>query len=198
MKLEACQQCPIYNDGLYQLGIRKHIHSAPRYVENSGKKKVLIVAEAFGQNEDVVNAPLIGRSGKLLDQLLHETGIDKYDIKIDNTVKCRPIKLEGNKCKNRTPTEQEIKHCTEHYLDETLEFNPDFIILLGRVPFKAFFPDKEPSKYRGKILWYKYNDRKIMTVLTYHPAACLYQPTNKPALLKQLANISAYLADHKI
>lgn len=187
-----CGSCPIYNDGLLQLGVRKHCKGDPRFVQNAEQKRILICAEAFGENEDIVNKPLVGRSGKLLDQLLIESGLDKFDLKIDNAVKCRPIKLEAGKYKNRTPTDEEI-NCCRPYMTDTLSFNPDLIILLGRIPFKAFFPDKEPAEYRGKGLKYIHNDREIMTMLTFHPAACLYSPTNKPTLLRHLKNAASYL-----
>lgn len=192
MKQEICSKCPIYNDGLYDIGIRHNIKGAPRYVLNEGKKKILCVAEAFGEQEDIVNQPLVGRSGKLLDQLLQESGLSNYHIKFDNVVKCRPIKLESGKYKNRTPTDEEIL-CCHPYLDETLSFDPDLIILFGNIPFKSFFPDKDPSHYRGKGLFYNYNGKDIMTALVYHPAACLYNPSNKPILLNHLKNAMKYL-----
>lgn len=192
MKLEVCQNCPIYNDGFLQSGVRKTCKVNPRFVSNPDKRRILIIAEAPGENEDRQNSVLVGRSGKLLDQLLQETGLDKYDIKIDNPVKCRPIKIEDGKHKNRTPTDKEIESCRP-YLTDTLAFNPDFIILLGRIPFKTFFPDKEPALYRGKGLKYNYNGRDIMALLTYHPAACLYQASNKPTMLLHLQNAASYL-----
>lgn len=194
MRLDVCGGCPIYNDGLYQLGIRHNICTAPRFVNNEGRAKVLLVAEAFGENEDVVNQPLVGRSGKLLNQLMAESGLDQFDLKIDNTVKCRPMKLENGKYKNRTPTDTEIEHCRPYMVD-TLAFDPDLIILLGRIPFKHFFPDKDASQYRGKGLLYKYNDKEVMAMLVYHPAACLYQASNKPTLLKHLSNATKFLQE---
>lgn len=187
-----CGPCSIYNDGLLQLGVRKHCKGGPRFVANEGKRKILMIAEAYGEQEDIVGKPLVGRSGKLLDQLLEQSGLSTFDIKIDNAVKCRPIKLEANKYKNRTPTDEEVNYCRP-YMTETLAFDPDLIILLGRIPFKSLFPDKEPAEYRGKGLKYIHNGKEIMAMLTYHPAACLYQASNKPTLLRHLTNAASYL-----
>lgn len=197
MKLEICSKCPIYNDGLLQLGIRKTHYGSPRFVCNSGQKKVLFVAEAYGQTEDEFNAPLIGRSGKLLDKLIEESGLNKFDLKFDNAVKCRPIKFEGGKYKNGTPTNDEIE-CCKPYMSNTLSFDPDLIILLGRTPFKSFFAEKEPAVYRGKGLIYNYNGKNIMTLAVFHPAACLYNPSNRPTLLKHLINATKFLESSEI
>lgn len=192
MKIEICGKCPIYNDGLVQIGIRKTIHGSPRFVENANAPKALLIAEAFGQDEDAANKPLIGRAGKVLDALLEDSGLNKFNLKLDNAVKCRPIKVENGKYKNRTPTDEEIQ-CCNPYMDETLSFNPDLIILLGRTPFKAFFPDKSPTECRGKGMKYSFAGREITTLLTYHPAATLYDPTTKPVLFKHLKNSAEYL-----
>lgn len=188
-----CNKCPIYNDGLYQLGIRHNIKGAPKYLQNINKKKVLFDAEGFGKNEDLDNKPLIGRAGKLLDTLIEESGIIKFDLMFHNVVKCRPIKLEKGIYKNRTPTDEEVKYCFSNYCHEELLFEPDLIITLGRIPTMAFFPEKNPSLLRGKAQEYLYNNKKYIVLPTYHPAACLYDPKNKPILLRHLTNAANYL-----
>jgi uracil-DNA glycosylase family 4 len=189
---EICSKCPIYNDNLYQLGIRKTYKVEPRYIHNNGKQRILICCEAPGKDEDYQNLTLVGRAGKLLDSLLIESGLTNYNIRLSNPVKCRPIEMVANKDKNRAPTDEELYACS-FYMKEDMAFDPQLIILLGRIPFKAFFPEKEPAAFRGKGLLYKYADKEIMTLLSYHPAACLYNASNRPTLLKHLTNAVSYL-----
>ena len=195
MDKEICDKCPIYNDGLVQIGVRHTVNGAPRYVVNDGRKKVLCLAEAFGENEDLANQPLIGRAGKLLDKLLAESGLDRFSLKLDNVVKCRPIKQEGAKYKNRTPTPEEIEACKPYFFRDTITFEPDLIITLGRIPTISLFPDRDPSAIRGMAQELVVGEKKYVVLSTYHPSSCLYDPKNKPVLLKHLTNAANYLTE---
>ena len=65
--------------------------------------KLMIIGEAPGAKEEEIGEPFVGRSGKLLDKLLQNAGIDiNQDVYFCNVVKCRPPK-------NRRPTKIEIQ-----------------------------------------------------------------------------------------
>ena len=59
--------------------------------------QLMIIGEAPGKDEDEQGIPFIGRSGKLLTKILTSLGIDRKEIFITNSVKCRPPE-------NRKPT----------------------------------------------------------------------------------------------
>ena len=64
--------------------------------------KLLIIGEAPGAKEDSEGEPYVGRSGKLLDDLLIEAGIDlQNDVYFCNVIKCRNPN-------NRKPTNKDI------------------------------------------------------------------------------------------
>src|SRR2546429_8612491 len=66
---------------------------------------LMLVGEAPGRDEDEQGEPFVGRSGKLLDQvLLEELGITRDRVFIGNTLQCRP---PGN----RDPLPSEIETC---------------------------------------------------------------------------------------
>src|SRR5690348_8673979 len=66
---------------------------------------LLFVGEGPGKDEDEQGSPFVGRSGKLLDQvMLEELGVTRERVSILNTVKCRP---PGN----RDPLPVEIAAC---------------------------------------------------------------------------------------
>ena len=50
----------------------------------------MFVGEAPGANEDRQGLPFVGQAGKLLDRLLAEIGMERGDVFIANTLKCRP------------------------------------------------------------------------------------------------------------
>src|ERR1700739_710893 len=63
---------------------------------------LMFVGEAPGANEDKQGLPFVGQAGKLLTKLLNEIGLDRSEVFICNTVKCRPPN-------NRDPHPNEIE-----------------------------------------------------------------------------------------
>ena len=55
---------------------------------------LLIIGEAPGAQEDLEGKPYVGKSGKLLNELLIKAGIDyKEDVYFCNVIKCRPSNI---------------------------------------------------------------------------------------------------------
>ena len=87
---------------------------------------IVFIGEAPGKKEDLVGEPFLGRSGKLLDNLIAKLNLTRKDIYICNLIKCRPPK-------NRNPIASEIKKC-EPYLKTQLKLiNPKLIVALGKI-----------------------------------------------------------------
>ena len=108
--------------------------------------KMMLIGEAPGALEDETGYPFVGRSGKLLTQILTDHGIDRErDLYICNIVKCRPQK-------NRVPTEFEKQQCRE-YLDAQINFvKPKIVILCGMTAVKSMLNIDIPiSKIRGQF-----------------------------------------------
>ena len=80
--------------------------------EGSETADVMIVGEAPGKSEDEQGRPFVGRSGKFLDELLAEAGLDRESVYITNVVKARP---PGN----RDPTRAEVEHWMQAKVDAT-------------------------------------------------------------------------------
>ena len=70
---------------------------------------LVVIGEAAGAQEDLEGKPYVGKSGKLLNELLIQAGIDyKKDVYFCNVIKCRPPN-------NRKPTAREIiRHIVYH------------------------------------------------------------------------------------
>src|SRR5580765_801118 len=88
---------------------------------------VMIIGEAPGQREDASGKAFVGRSGKLLDQLLDRVGLDRKRIFITNAVSCRPPD-------NRTPKKNEIVACRKWLKYQLSLIKPKYVLLLGNVP----------------------------------------------------------------
>jgi DNA polymerase len=125
---------------------------------------LMFVGEAPGAEEDLQGLPFVGRSGKLLDQLLlEEIGITRDRCFIANTLMCRP---PGN----RDPEPGEIATCRP-WLDQKLDLiQPRVVVTLGNFATKLLLDTKEGiTRLRGRT----YPFRDAVLVPTFHPAAVL-------------------------
>ena len=132
--------------------------------KGNAEAKIVIVGEAPGAKEVEMGKPFVGRSGKLLDQLLINAGFDiRQDVYFCNVIKCRPPK-------NRRPTKSEIKENLPWLLQQIKLVNPEIIVLVGATASEAILKNKCPiSIIRGK--WIDWEGRLVMPI--FHPAYLL-------------------------
>lgn len=129
--------------------------------EGSGQAKIMLVGEAPGKEEDAQGKPFVGRSGKVLNEILAEAGLRRKELFITSVVKCRPAQ-------NRTPRKEEMDVCVQAHLRRQIEvISPNIICLLGGVAAKALLGKERVSEIRGEFF------RRGSEILfpTYHPAA---------------------------
>jgi DNA polymerase len=120
----------------------------------------MIIGEGPGRDEDASGHPFVGVAGRFLNSVLEGTGIDRNDLFITNTVKCRPPN-------NRTPRKSEVDVCTSHYLFKQIELiNPKLIMLLGAVAAKKVLGVKSITEARGRVI--ERDGRRYL--VGYHPA----------------------------
>ena len=150
---------------------------------------LLIIGEAPGAQEDLEGKPYVGKSGKLLNELLIKAGINyKEDVYFCNVIKCRPPN-------NRKPTAREINIHKPWLFQQIKLVDPKFILLTGSTAMRTILEIKNPiSNTRGK--WFKKGEREIITI--FHPSYLLRFPSkeiNKPyhLTLKDLENVSGKL-----
>ncbi len=145
-------------------------------------KKIMLIGEAPGKNEDESGNPFVGSAGKVLDQALIDAGIERTEIYITNVVKCRPPN-------NRVPTEEEIGICTNQYLKKEIDIiSPKVICILGATALKSLLGLEYMTPYRGRIV----NRPPSRYFITYHLAATIYNNKLKQVFfedIKMLAKI---------
>lgn len=131
--------------------------------EGNIKNKIMLIGEGPGATEDRLGSPFVGRSGKLMDQILAAVNLARKDLYLTNVIKCRPPE-------NRVPHQKEFKACVSILQAEIELINPKVIVTLGATAAKYLFnPDQSISKIRGK--WFKRGD--IFFLPTFHPAYLL-------------------------
>ena len=152
------------------------------------RARVLLVGEAPGRSEDAGGLPFIGRSGQLLDTVLAEVGLQRADLAVLNTVKCRP---PGN----RIPRRAEAATCRP-WLDAQVEvIDPRVVVTLGGSALRWALGPKPPRI--GEVHGVIHDVRGRTVVPTYHPAAAMrFGPDGVPlrALRADLATVAALVA----
>lgn len=153
---DNCEKCKLYQGC-----------NTPRMgYTGKGKKKILIIAEASGFNEDQLGEQLVGDAGQFLRE---ELSLHDIDIDIDcwkiNAIGCRPPK-------NRTPSDKEIKLCKPRVDAVIEELKPEFIWLLGGVAVKSMymgrFSDCSITRWRRLCIPDKKTGAWIIPM--YHPS----------------------------
>lgn len=141
---------------------------------------IMLIGEGPGENEDLTGKPFVGRAGQLLDKMLEAVGLSRdKDVYIANIVKCRPPK-------NRDPEQQEKDACIGYLKNQIHLVNPKIIVTLGRIASQEIIDENfKVTVDHGK--WYKKDGIWIMG--TYHPAALLRFPKNKPIAFQDLLSI---------
>lgn len=92
-----------------------------------GKKRILIIGEAPGRNEDERGEQFVGKAGKRLQKELHRLQIDlNRDCWKTNAVRCYPS--DG-----KTPDSKTVRHCRTAVFREIRELQPEKILLFGNV-----------------------------------------------------------------
>ncbi|MDN5845693.1 MAG: uracil-DNA glycosylase [Candidatus Nitrosocosmicus sp.] len=143
-------------------------------------RKIILIGEAPGKNEDETGSPFVGSAGKILDQALICARIERKEIYITNVVKCRPPN-------NRVPTEEEIGICTSEYLKKEIDIIlPKIICILGATALKSLLGLKYMTTYRGKIV----NRPPLKYFITYHPAATIYNNKLKQIFFEDIQKLA--------
>lgn len=91
---------------------------------------VVFIGEAPGKTEDATGIVFFGPSGRLLDNMIVDTGLRfrKYFI---NTILCHPTDVVGGK--NRTPTGKEILLCSNNVIDIIDCLSARFYVFVGDI-----------------------------------------------------------------
>jgi DNA polymerase len=149
---------------------------------------LMFVGEAPGANEDKEGLPFVGQAGKLLSKLLNEIGLERSEVFICNTVKCRPPN-------NRDPHPNEIESCNEYLRSQVELIQPIVICTLGNFSTKLLRGDNTGiSRLHGQAEVRMIGARAIRLYPLYHPAAALYTPSTLEVVRADFQRIPDLLA----
>lgn len=126
--------------------------------------KIMIVSEAPGEISINNNQSWSGPAGKRLKKITAPLGSIYEIFYLTNVVKCLPPK-------NRDPTKEELKNCSDYAIKEIELVNPHIIFVIGRFAMNLVFDiygiEKKPiTQLHGKEI--KTNGKVIIPL--YHPS----------------------------
>jgi DNA polymerase len=174
---KQCQRCPLHQT-----------RTTVVFGAGNADAELMFIGEAPGANEDRMGLPFVGQAGKLLDRLLGEIGMDRKEVWICNTLKCRPPD-------NRDPHPNEIEACQDYLRRQVELIEPTVICTLGNFSTKLLRGDSTGiSRVHGQEELRLIGQRAVRLYPLYHPAAALYTPSTLEALRADFHRIPSLLA----
>jgi uracil-DNA glycosylase family 4 len=163
--------------------------------ESNPSARLMLVAQAPGENEDREGKMFIGPSGKKLNRLLQEADVSRKEMYVTNLIKCMLPKY-------RKPKQDEIQACAGYLNEEIRLINPSVIATLGYYSTKYIFvkyqiplPKSKPefSKVYGKV--FLVENTKILPLR--HPATLLYDGSVREGMAKNYRKLKTLMVDCK-
>jgi uracil-DNA glycosylase len=182
-KIKECRKCRLSETRINALCGEGDINS-----------RVILIAQAPGENEDRDGKMFIGPSGKVLDELLEKAGVSREEIYMTNLIKCM---LPGY----RKPKQDEIEICSR-YLEREIEIiEPAVLIPLGYYATKYIFsrysiPVPVKSEFNNVYTsGFLLNGKKVFPL--QHPASILHNNSIRGKVTKNYRKLKVLLTDCK-
>jgi len=184
------------------LAIAKHIKAIDGALANLRRKngtrfvvgegnlnaRIVFVGEAPGKNEAETGQPFAGAAGRVLNELLANTQLNRKDVYITNIVNDRPPS-------NRDPEPEEVVHYSPFLMEQLAVIQPKVIAPLGRISMR-FLLDQfgvaatgSIGKLHGKQFPIQAPWGEAIIAPLYHPAAAIYNPGLKPVMVEDIAGL---------
>lgn len=165
------------------------------------KKKIVILGEAWGEEEERLGLPFVGASGRELDRMLEEAEIEKADCHLTNVFNLRP--KPTNDIKN-LGTAKQLSHVPmpemsrglylqDQYYPEVKRLwteldslRPNLVIALGNTAVWALTGNSGIRNIRGTVMESSLGVAGLKVLPTYHPAAVLRDWSMRPVVVADL------------
>ncbi|MFD1623538.1 uracil-DNA glycosylase [Azospirillum griseum] len=159
------------------------------FADGNPQAPILLIGEAPGEDEDRQGKPFVGVSGKLLDRMLAQIGLDRSAVRITNILPWRP---PGN----RSPTAAEIAACLPFLERHVALVRPKLLVALGGVSAKTLLDRTEGiTRLRGQWRDYPTPQGAIPLLPMLHPAYLLRNPISKREAWRDLLNLRQRMAE---
>ena len=159
--------------------------------EGAKNAKVMLIGEQPGDKEDLDGRPFVGPAGRILDEALAATGIDRSEVYVTNAVKHFSWTADerGKRRIHKKPRYSEI-HACRPWLDAEIEaVHPEVIICMGATAAQVLLgKDFSVLRQRGTPVP---SDLAPFVMATVHPSSILRAREDRreqmQALIRDLA-----------
>lgn len=149
--------------------------------------EIFLLGEAPGAKEDETGRPFVGRAGDILTEMLAQAGINRQDVYITGSCKCRPPK-------NRNPKKKELTACKPILLEQLAAIRPKIVVCMGLVAVHNILdPKARMLDVRGR--WFQGDGYLIYA--TYHPAAVLRGTVKAAVLVEDFSRVLEKLKESR-
>jgi DNA polymerase len=183
-RIRACRACDLS---------QTRTHALPG--AGNDRARLMIIAQAPGEHEDLEERHFIGPSGRVFDQLLSNARVSRNELFLTNLLKCRLPK-------NRRPRQREIKACLPFLQEEVAIVDPEILVSLGFYATRSVlylnniqFPQakSDSAQFFGRLFWQ--GQKKVYPLP--HPASLLYSPSFQHTAEQQYAKLKILSAPCK-
>ncbi|PII38393.1 DNA polymerase [Sinorhizobium meliloti CCBAU 01290] len=157
---EGCERCDLYKNATQLV-----------FGEGPVDARVVLVGEQPGDREDLAGRPFVGPAGRILDECLHEAGIDRSECYLTNAVKHFKFEQRGKRRMHSRPNAGEIQACAWWLGAELDELRPEIVVALGATALMSLLGRSVGvTRNRGELLT---ASGGFSVLVTIHPSYLL-------------------------
>ena len=159
----GCTACPLWRTGTQTV-----------FGEGLKRAELVLVGEQPGDREDLEGRPFVGPAGRLLDEALLESGIDRDAAYLTNVVKHFKWEPRGKRRIHQKPNREEIGACRPWLDAELAVIKPRVLVCLGATAAQALLGgDVRVTRDRGRPIE---SELAPIAFATVHPSSILRAP----------------------
>jgi DNA polymerase len=148
---------------------------------------VFFISDAPGEDDDRTGLPLQGDTGALFDRMIGKMGLDRSEVYITSTIKCRPPQ-------NRQPTTDECQRCRQYLAEQIRLVQPKVICCLGAAASQTLLKTEAPiTALRGST----HHHGAIPVVCTYSLLYLLKNEAARRPAWDDLQDVLQLVATHR-
>jgi uracil-DNA glycosylase len=173
----GCTACPLWRTGTQTV-----------FGEGLKRAELLLVGEQPGDREDLEGRPFVGPAGRLLDEALEESGIERTTAYVTNVVKHFKWEPRGKRRIHQKPNREEIAACRPWLEAELAVVQPRVLVCLGATAAQALLGrDVRVTRDRGRPIeseLFTYEGAPV-AFATVHPSSILRAPDEESRRLER-------------
>ena len=144
--------------------------------------KILLVGQAPGDKEPILQRPFAWTAGKQLFKWFAPLGVDEatFRERVYMAATCRCFPGKNPRGGDRVPSDEEVAACRPWLEAEIELLQPTLLIPIGRLAIQQFLPAVQLVEQIGKSFQIARGRRKIDVIPLPHPSGASTWPRSEP------------------